>query len=126
MKNPTTTREIIQNYYDAIAQKGDWQSSIANDITFTSTGKVSHGKAAYLEATNRFLTKVKSIKINEFIVEGNKACVTVEYHLEKPSGKTLNCEVAEVLMVEDDKINSSCIFFDTESFKSFMVNGIDH
>ena len=123
MKNSMSTREIIQNYFNEIDQKGDWQSSIAEDMTFTSRGKVTHGKNGYLEATSRFLQMVKSIKINEFIVEDNKACVTVEYNLQSATGKTLNCEVAEVLMVHDDKINSSCIFFDTDSFKSFVAKG---
>ena len=118
-----STKEIITIYYDKISQKGDWQSIIADDITFTSVGKITTNKKAYVEATTRFLQVVKSLKINEFIVEGNKACITVEYHLESPKGNTASCEVAEVLMVKDDKINSSCIFFDTESFREFMAQG---
>ena len=118
-----STKEIITIYYDKISQKGDWQSIIGDDITFTSVGKITTTKKAYVEATTRFLQVVKSLKINEFIVEGNKACITVEYQLQSPKGNTASCEVAEVLMVKDDKINSSCIFFDTESFRKFMVQG---
>jgi hypothetical protein len=123
MKNSMTTREIIKNYYDQINQKGDWQSVIANDITFKSVGQITHTKKAYVEATSRFLQVVKSLKINEFIVEDNKACITAEYNLQSPKGNTASCEVAEVLMVQDDKINSSCIFFDTASFRNFMAQG---
>ena len=123
MNTLKSTKEIITTYYDKISQKGDWQSIIADDITFTSVGKITTNKKAYVEATTRFLQVVKSLKINEFIVEGNKACITVEYNLQSPKGNTSSCEVAEVLMVKDDKINSSCIFFDTESFRKFMVQG---
>ena len=123
MNTLKSTKEIITIYYDKISQKGDWQSIIADDITFTSVGKITTTKKAYVEATTRFLQVVKSLKINEFIVEGNKACITVEYQLESPKGNTASCEVAEVLMVKDDKINSSCIFFDTESFRKFMAQG---
>jgi len=123
MNTLKSTKEIIATYYDQISQKGDWQSLISDDITFTSLGKITTTKKAYVEATTRFLQVVKSLNINEFIVEGNKACITVEYHLESPKGNTASCEVAEVLMVKDDKINSSCIFFDTESFRKFMVQG---
>ena len=123
MNTLKSTKEIITTYYDKISQKGDWQSIIADDITFTSVGKITTTKKAYVEATTRFLQVVKSLKINEFIVEGNKACITIEYQLQSPKGNTSSCEVAEVLMVKDDKINSSCIFFDTESFRKFMAQG---
>ena len=123
MNTLKSTKEIITKYYDQISQKGDWQSIISEDITFTSVGKITHTKEAYVEATSRFLEVVKSLKINEFIVEGNKACITVEYSLLSPKGNTSSCEVAEVLMVQDDKIYSSCIFFDTESFRKFMAQG---
>ena len=118
-----STKEIITIYYDKISQKGDCQYIIADDITFTRVGKITTTKKAYVEATTRFLQVVKSLKINEFIVEGNKACITVEYQLQSTKGNTASCEVAEVLMVKDDKINSSCIFFDTESFREFMAQG---
>jgi hypothetical protein len=121
--NNSTTKEIIQQYYNEISKKGDWQSFISDDITFTSTGKITYTKNEYVEATTRFLQVVKGLKINEFIVEANKACITVEYSLQSPSGNTSSCEVAEVLMVKDNKIYSSCIFFDTASFRSFMAQG---
>jgi hypothetical protein len=123
MKDSISTREIIQQYYDLISKKGDWQSVIADKMTFTSVGKITYTKDAYVEATNRFLQVVTSLKINEFIVEDNKACITVEYSLQSPKGNTASCEVAEVLMVGDGKINSSCIFFDTASFRSFIAQG---
>lgn len=118
-----TPKEIIKNYYDEINQKGDWQSKISDLITFTSSGKITYTKNAYVEVTSNFLQIVKSLKINEFIVEGNKACITVEYYIQSPSGNTSSFEVAEILMVKDEKINSSCIFFDTAFFRSFMAQG---
>ena len=123
MNDSATTRKIIQQYYDLISQKGDWQTLIADKMTFTSVGKITYTKEAYVEATSRFLQVVTSLKINEFIVEDDKACITVEYSLQSPKGNTGSCEVAEVLMVGDDKINSSCIFFDTAAFRSFIAQG---
>lgn len=123
MNNSKTTREIIEQYYNEINRKGDWQSLISDDITFTGPGQITHTKNAYVEATSRFLQVVKHLKINEFIVEENKACITVEYSIQSPSGNASSCEVAEVLMVNDNKIYSSCIFFDTAAFRSFMAQG---
>jgi ketosteroid isomerase-like protein len=118
-----TTREVITKYYDLLNKRGNWQSFIAEDITFTSVGKITYDKKSYVDATNKFLQVVKSFKINEFIVEGEKACITVEYQLQSPKGNTSSCEVAEVLMARDGKIYSSCIFFDTASFSRFMARG---
>jgi ketosteroid isomerase-like protein len=123
MNDSISTREVIQRYYDAISQKGDWSSAIADKITFTATGQITYTKKEYVEGIAKFLQIVTSLKINEFIVEGNKAGITVEYHLQSPSGKTSSCEVAEILMVQDDKIYSSCIFYDTASFRDFMAQG---
>ena len=123
MNNSKSTREVIQRYYDAIYQKGDWSSAIADKITFTATGQITYTKKEYVEAVAKFLKLVTSLKINEFIVEGNKAGITVEYHLQSPSGRTSSCEVAEILMVQDDKIYSSCIFYDTASYGSFIAQG---
>jgi ketosteroid isomerase-like protein len=123
MTDSTSTRSILQEYYDRISQKSDWKSLIADKITFTSVGRITYTKEEYVEATSRFLQLVTSLKINEFIVEDNKACITVEYSLKSPKGNTTSCEVAEVLMVRDGKIYSSCIFFDTASFRSFVALG---
>jgi ketosteroid isomerase-like protein len=123
MTDSTTTRSILQDYYDRISQKSDWKSLIADKITFTRVGKITYTKEEYVEATSRFLQLVTSLKINEFIVEDNKACITVEYSLKSPKGNTTSCEVAEVLMVRDGKIYSSCIFFDTASYNSFIAQG---
>jgi ketosteroid isomerase-like protein len=123
MTDSTTTRSILQDYYDRISQKSDWKSLIADKITFTRVGKITYTKEEYVEATARFLQLVTSLKINEFIVEDNKACITVEYSLKSPKGNTTSCEVAEVLMVRDGKIYSSCIFFDTASYNSFIAQG---
>ena len=123
MNNSKTTKEIIEQYYNEINKKGDWQSLISDDITFTGPGQITHTKNAYVEATSRFLQVVKHLKINEFIVEENKACITVEYSIQSPAGNTASCEIAEVLMVNDNKIYSSCIFFDTAFFRSFMAQG---
>ena len=123
MNDSKSTKEVLRRYHDGISQKGDWSSLIADKITFTGPGQITYTKEEYVESIASFLQFVKSLKINEFIVEDNKACITVEYSLESPTGKTSSCEVAEVLMVRDDKIYSSCIFFDTASFKDFIAQG---
>ena len=123
MENSMTTKEIIQKFYDLIERKEDWQDLIADEMEFVSDGKTTHTKKEYVEPKMRFIQLVKSLKIHELIVEGNKACISVEYDLKLPSGKALNCEITEILMLKDNRINSSCIFFNTESFSSLIAQG---
>ena len=117
------TKETIKKYYDGLEQKSGWQSAISDEIIFNGGGQTSKGKTAYIDATNRFLHVVKTSRIHELIIEGNKACVLVDYSLLSPKGNTANCLVVEILTVEDDKIISSSIFFDTAAFRGFMAQG---
>ena len=116
-----STNETIQKYYHAINVKGSWQLFISDDITFASPGQNTKGKVAYVDATLRFLNVVKSVQLIGLIIEGNKACALASYELESPGGKTARCEVAEILTITGDKINSSSIYFDTAYFRSFMA-----
>ena len=115
------TKEIIERYYDGIAQKKGWESEISEGIAFSGAGPKTTGKAAYIEGTSRFLRAVKTSKVVILIIEGNKACAVVRYELVSPKGKEMSSEVAEILSVGDGKINSSSIFFDTAGFKEFMA-----
>ena len=115
------TKEIIERYYDGIAQKKGWESLISEEIAFSGAGPKTTGKSAYIEGTSRFLRAVKTSKVVTLIIEGDKACAVVRYELVSPKGKEISSEVAEILSVQDGKINSSSIFFDTAGFKEFMA-----
>lgn len=120
METQNKTRELIQEYIHLIDQKGDWQSLIRDDMSFVKEGVETHSKNTYTDWRSEFNSFVKSLKVNELIVEEYRACTTITYNLESPSGQNANCEIAEVLMVENGKIYSSCIFFDTPVWKDFM------
>ena len=51
-----TTRETLQAYFSSLELKEDWQSFLADDMTFTSfTSPIKRisGRAAYIESTKR-------------------------------------------------------------------------
>ena len=92
-------------------------------MNFTGAGQSLMGKQAYIDATEKFLQLVKDVKIKTLIIEGEKAGVVIDYELQSPKGNTLSCEVAEILLIKDDKIYSSDIFFDTATFRNFLAKG---
>jgi len=119
-----STVEIIRSYFDAI-HKGGWESYIADDFTFINSNldKVARGKAAYVEGAGRFFRLTTSVELRQFIVDGNAACALARYQMRSPKGNPGICDVAEILTVNDDKIESSKIFFDTKAFQDFVAQG---
>src|SRR5262245_1221972 len=97
-----TTRDTNQGYFDALQQKGEWAAFLADEMLFTSfTTPIKRvtGKGAYLEATKRFYSMIRSIEIKNTVVEGEKASVLTRYELEPPGGPVFESHVAEVFEV---------------------------
>lgn len=114
-----STREIVQRYFQELAQRGRWESFLADDLKFTSfTSPVREvtGKAAYLEATKRFFSMIMSVDVRDVIIDGAKACALTRYQLQPPGGKRFQSDVAELFTVRNGKIETFAIYFDTSPF----------
>jgi ketosteroid isomerase-like protein len=114
-----STRETLQNYFTALKQKREWQSFLAESMTFASLVnpvKQVTGKAAYIESTRRFFSMIVAVDVRDMIVEGEKACALTRYQLQPPKGARFNSDVAEVFTVRGGKIDSLAIYFDTAPF----------
>ena len=118
------TKEIVQSYFDGIAQKNGWERFISDEMIFIGPrmGRTT-GKDAYIEATARFLRVVDSSKVSQMIIEGDNASVIARYELLSPIGNRLSADIAEIMTVRNGKIASSAIFFDTAGFQDFMAEG---
>jgi ketosteroid isomerase-like protein len=118
-----STRETVLRYYAGISQKSEWHYLISDNIMFSGTGlKSTTGRDNYIQAINNFLQSVKTSKVKEMIVDGKKACAVVRYDMVSPKGKNISFDVAEILVVKNEKIESSDIFFDTTAFAAFMAD----
>ena len=114
-----TTRETVQNYFITLKQKNGWQSFLADDLVFTSfTSPIKQvtGKAAYLEATKRFYSTIKTMEVRSMMVDGDRACALTRYELQPPAGPAIQSDVAEVFGVRAGKIASFDIYFDSAPF----------
>src|SRR5687768_12830487 len=114
-----TTRETVNAYFDSLQRKKEWQSFLADDMTFTSfTSPVKQviGRAAYIESTQRFYSLITAMRIKELLVDGASACALTHYDLQSPSGQSFGSDVAEVFGVKAGKITSFDIYFDTAPF----------
>ncbi len=114
-----STEQTIQNYFEALKQKNQWASFLAEDMTFTNFAtpvKQVNGKSAHLESTQQFFSMMADVEVRDMIVEGQKACVLSRYNLALPNGVGFGSDVAEILTVNDGKITSLQIYFDTSPF----------
>jgi ketosteroid isomerase-like protein len=117
--NNMTTKETIQGYFGSLKQKSDWESFLSDDLTFTSFTspvKTISGRAAYLESTKRFYSMITAVTVRQLIVDGDRACALTHYELQLPGRPPFSSDVAEVFSVQDDKITSFDIYFDTAPF----------
>lgn len=116
-------QEIIQSFYDGLAQKNDtWQDHLAEDIIFADASKKLHaeGSDAFIQSFSTFLRAVANVHMRQLIVEGGDACAVVSYEYISPKGATLHQDDAEVWKVVDGKIVALTIYFDITEFRSFM------
>ena len=114
-----TTRETVTRYLDRLRQKADWSSTLADDISFTSftsPPRQLRGKDAFLQATKRFYSMIVSMEVRDLIGDGNRACALTHYELQPPEGAAFGSDVAEVFVVENEKITSFAIYFDSAPY----------
>lgn len=116
-----TTKEILEAYYNGFAQKRGWETVISDDFKFVGGDMTKRdpivGKQAYVEIIKRFSRLFQNMRVNEIIIEGDKACVIGNYDYVFPNGKIINGDVAEIWKVKDGKLASLTIFFDTLTFQ---------
>ena len=114
-----STRTIIDEYFRRLKQKSDWSGCLADDMAFTSftaPNKRVEGRAAYLEATDRFYSTIVAVTVRDLLVDGAKACALTHYDLQAPGAPAFSTDVAEVFQVLDGKIVSFDIYFDSAPF----------
>jgi hypothetical protein len=113
--------DLVNAYYEGIARKDGWQKPLSDSLRFISPGgKVTEGKAAYLETNNRFLSAVRSAQRKEMLTDGDTACVWMSYEIVLPRGKQTTLDALEIWTATDNRLASLTIYFDTAVFSSFM------
>ena len=114
-----STRSTIEQYFERLAQRGDWQSSFADDMTFTShagPGKEITGRQAFVQSTRGFYGMIRQVSVRKLLIDGDDAVAETRYALEAPNGPKFASDVAEVFTVKNDRITSFGIYFDTAPY----------
>ncbi len=120
MKDQTSIKDLLEEYYRGFAQKSGWESVISDDFTFTADNmnkvEVETGREKYIKIIERFAKVYQTMRVRKMIVDGDTAGVIANYDYLFPNGKQLSGDVAEFWTAKDGKLNSLHIFFDTLTF----------
>lgn len=120
MDNQKTTRQLLETYYKGFAEKSNWEGVIADDFEYIggdmNNKKPVIGKHAYIEIIKRFSQRFETMKVQEMIVEGDKASVIGNYDFQFPNGLKINGNVSENWTVRNGKLQSLTLYFDTLTF----------
>src|SRR5689334_25248375 len=90
----TTTRQLLETYYKAFAAKANWEGTIADDFHYMggdmNNTKPVVGKQAYIEIIKRFSQRFEAMRVQQMVVEGDKASVIGNYDFVFPNGVKIN------------------------------------
>jgi ketosteroid isomerase-like protein len=120
MDNQAKTRQLLEIYYKGFAEKSNWESVIADNFEYVG-GDMNNtqpiiGKQAYIEIIKRFSQRFESMRVNQMIIEDDKASVIGNYDFQFPNGHKINGNVAEFWTVKNGKLQSLTLYFDTLTF----------
>lgn len=122
MDNQATTRQLLEIYYRAFAEKSNWESVIADDFEYVG-GDMNNtqpivGKQAYIEVIKRFSQRFEAMRVTQMLIENDKASVIGNYDFKFPNGFKVNGNVSENWTVKNGKLQSLTLYFDTLTFMS--------
>lgn len=120
MEKSAQTKQLLETYYKGFAEKAGWESVIADDFEYVGGDMNSIqpvvGKQAYIEIIKRFSQRFEAMRVKQLIVEGDKASVIGNYDFVFPNGVKINGNVSENWTVENGKLKSLTLYFDTLTF----------
>lgn len=117
------TRDILQSYYDSLDNKDDkWKELYSEDASFSDASQTlsAEGVIAVIQSLTPFLKGVDSLKVKQMIVEGERACVVVDYVYINSKGNKMNQDVAEVWELKNGKLSKLILYFDLTAYRNFM------
>ena len=115
-----TTKDVIMEYFSAFNKNKGWDGIVTSEVSITSPTGTIKGKEGFVEMTNQFRQLVTSAKVRSIISDEEQASALTMYELELPTGDKLALNVAEIIRVKGQKIDSFEIYFDTAQFNEFM------
>ena len=115
-----TTKEITENYYQAMLNNQGWEDFLTDEVTYLGPlASLVEGKEAVVEITRQFLNNKYTGEVKSIISEDNQACVLTHYQIGHPDMAILHVDACEIIRVEDGKVLSMEVYFDSLKVSEF-------
>lgn len=115
-----TSKEITAEFYQAMLKNEGWESFLADNATYLGPlASLVEGKEAVVGITQQFLKNKYTGEVKNIISEGDNTCVLTHYQLGHPAAATLEVDACEIVKVEDGKILSMEVYFDSLKVSEF-------
>ncbi len=114
------TESKVLDFFETFGTDKDWKSFLADELKFTSPMDKISGKDKFVELDIQFRQLVQKASVMWIISDGEQASTLVNYEMILPQGDSLNITFSEIIKLDDQKISSIEVFFDTAKFYEFL------
>ena len=116
-----TASEVFNNYLSAF-ESNDMDRAralVAEDFSFEGPMLQTDGKEAFFEATQGLPSIIKGHEILKQFEDGDEVCTIYDFEIETPAG-TGSVTMSEWCTVENGRLKSARLLFDTAAFNALM------
>jgi len=115
-----TTKEITSEFYQAMLKNQGWENFLADQATYLGPlTSLIEGKESVVSVTQQFLKNKYTGEVKNIISEGNNTCVLTHYQIGHPDVALLDVNACEIIKIEDGKILSMEVYFDSLKVNEF-------
>lgn len=113
-----TALQTVQQFQQLVGSgNNDWPQLVADDISFTGPVDQVRGKADFITLNNNFIPCVRGYQPVSVLEQGNRVLLEGVFTIAAPSGKEIQCHLAEIYELKNGKIQNIRVYYDAEEFR---------
>ncbi len=120
-----TSIELVNKYYSlnidirtGKAQMQDLRNLLDDDMVFIGPLMKINGANNYTDLLTNFIPFHEDLKILKQFQSENEICTITNLKLKSPKGDIISMDIAEYIMVKNDKIVNHTLYYDPRDFQS--------
>jgi len=115
-----TTKEITAEFYQAMLKNHGWEDFLSDEATYLGPlASLIEGKKSVVSITQQFLNNKYTGEVKSIISEGSNNCVLTHYQIGHPDVALLDVDACEIIKIEDGKVLSMEVYFDSLKVSAF-------
>ena len=96
-----------------LSKTNDWMNLISEDISLIGPLAEVNGRESFIEVNKPFFESIRGGEVYKIIESENYVITQILTNVEAPTGKIISLKICEWYEVEENKIISLKVYFDT-------------